>query len=102
MTDQFDEKGKIFTNVVSKDAVPATIQTLTHRVHGFVYVRPGVRIKDELTHVDGFIAVTDATVFDLQGQQLYKTGFLVVNREYIIWLIPDEDIVDGWASGDAG
>ncbi len=94
MTIQYDDKGKVFTDRVSKDAVPATIQTLTHRMHGLVYVRPGARIKDELTQADGFIAVTDAIVFDAQDVEIYKTGFLVVNREHIVWLIPDEDIIN--------
>jgi hypothetical protein len=94
MTDQPYDKGKIFTNVVSKDAVQATIQTVTNRVHGSVYVRPGVRIKDELTQADKFIAVTDATVYDTQNKELYRTCFLVVNRDHIIWLIPDEDLVN--------
>jgi hypothetical protein len=94
MATQYIEKRKIFTNVVSKDAVLVTIQTLIHLIHGYIYVRPGERIKDELAHSDGFLAVTDATVYNSQGVELYQAGFLAVNREHIVWLIPDEEISD--------
>jgi hypothetical protein len=102
MTINYSDKGKIFTDIVSKDAVPALIQTLTHRVHGCVFVRPEARIKDELATADSFIAVTDAIVYDLQGNEIYKTGFMVVNREHIVWLIPDEDLIEDDNPGEAG
>jgi hypothetical protein len=102
MKSNFGEKSKIFTNVVSKDAVPSLIQTLTHRVHGCVFVRPEVRIKDELATADSFIAVTDAIVFDSEGNEIFKTGFMVVNREHIVWLIPDEDLINDDNPGEAG
>ncbi len=92
MTIHFDDKGKIFTEIISKVAVLATIQTLTHLLHGFVYVRPGERIKDELAREQQFIAVTNATVFDAQGSALYRSKFLMINRDHIVWLIPDDEI----------
>ena len=51
MTIRYDDKGKYFTDVVTKDAIRADIQTLTHRVKGDVHVRIGERIKDELDHI---------------------------------------------------
>jgi hypothetical protein len=101
MTVHFDDKGKIFTNIVSKDAVPAIIQTLTHRIRGFIYIRQGDRIKDELSRSEQFIAVTNATIFDAEGEELFRSGFLVVNRDHVVWMIPDEEISSEIGSGGA-
>ncbi|RPI29521.1 MAG: hypothetical protein EHM70_15610 [Chloroflexota bacterium] len=92
MTIQYDEKGKIFTNVISKEAVDVVIQTLTHRLHGKVYIRQGDRLIDELDKTSNFIAVTDATVFNAHGEVLYSSGFLAVNRDHIVWMIPVDEI----------
>ena len=43
-----DEKGKYFTDVIRKDAFLSEIQTLTHRIRGYVYVRKGDRFTDEI------------------------------------------------------
>jgi len=88
----FEEKGKIFTQVVTKKPVNVTIQTSTHLIRGKVHIRPEDRVKDELNRKDMFIAVTDATVFSTDGQALYHSGFLSVNTGQIIWLIPDEEV----------
>lgn len=94
MTIHFDEKGKIFTNIISKNAVSATVQCLTHKIHGFVYVRQGERIKDELNREDRFLPITDADIYDGEGHLIHHTGFMVLNQDHIIWLIPDEEIQD--------
>ncbi len=91
MYSQFEEKGKIFTNVVTKKPALVRIQTTIHMIQGKVHVRPDERLKDELNQNEMFIAVTDASIFDCQGNLLYKTGFLAVNREQIIWLFQEED-----------
>lgn len=88
----FDEKGKIFTNIVPKTPVAATIQTSTHRIHGEVYIKPDERLKDELNHSEQFIAVTNAQIFNEQGEVAYDSEFLTLNKDQIIWLIPDHDL----------
>ncbi len=102
MTTQFDEKGKIYTNVIAKEAVPATIQTLTHCIHGFVYIRQDERIIDEMDRPERFLAVTDASIYDLHGVEIYRTGFVVINRDHIIWLVPDEEILANQPSSGRG
>lgn len=92
MTVRYDEKGKYFTNVITKDAVPCILQTLMHRIRGFVHVRIGERLIDEIDHSKGFIAVTDAQVFSLQGQELYHSDFVIVNCDHLVWIIPEEDL----------
>jgi hypothetical protein len=87
----YDDKGKIFTEVVSKTTIPAIIQTLTNRLHGNIYVNRGVRLSDELNHSEKFMAVTDATVYDLAGQELYRCAFVAINREHVVWLMPEAE-----------
>ena len=91
MTFEYDEKGKIFTDIVSKVAVPATIQTTTHLIRGQVHVRRDRRIKDELDLDDKFIAVTDVTILGEDGQVLFQAPFLAINRSQIIWVLPDQN-----------
>jgi len=95
MNSQFEEKGKIFTNVVSKLPVSVTIQTTTHRIHGELYVRPGERLKDELNTSEEFLAVTNASIFDAVNHEIYHCGFLTLNLKQIIWLIPDDELDTG-------
>jgi hypothetical protein len=91
MFTSFEDKGKIFTNIVTKKPVEVQIQTSIHRIHGFVHVRPDDRIKDEINQNERFLAVTDATVFALTGEEILSTDFLAVNREQIIWMFPISD-----------
>lgn len=90
MVMHFDDKGKFFTEYVSKRSVEAVIQTLTNRIHGFIYIRPNERVSDELNRSEPFLAITDAEIFSLQGEKLYSCEFLSVNREMIVWLLPQE------------
>lgn len=92
MVTQFDEKGKIFTNIISKRPIRVIIQTTSHRITGEIYVRPDERIKDEINHSEAFIAVTNAVVLGADQQELYRTAFLTINTQQIIWLIPDDEL----------
>ena len=91
MTIEFDEKGKVFTNVVHKVPVSAVVQTTTHLIRGLIHVREGERVKDELDRDELFLAVTDASVFDAGGQVIYRAAFLAVRRNQIVWLMPDQE-----------
>jgi hypothetical protein len=72
MSTHYDEKGKFFTDIISKKDVPVTIQTLHNSIEGIVHIRRGERLKDELNEVD--------------------------HRNHIIWIFPqtgeDEDLGD--------
>jgi hypothetical protein len=89
MTFEYDEKGKIFTDIVSKVAIPATIQTTTHLIRGQLHVRRDQRIKDELDINENFLAVTDVSVMGPEGQTLFQAPFLAVRRDHIIWVLPE-------------
>lgn len=95
MIRDFDEKGKLFTNIVQKTPVPATIQTLTHRIHGEVYMKPDERLKDELNRSEQFLAVTNASILNDQGEEAFACKFLTLNKNQIVWLIPDKDLGSG-------
>ena len=89
MSIRFDEKGKFFTDFVSKEAVPVMIQTLTHRVKGNIHIHPGERLKDEINQTEPFFALTEATIYDHGGKVLYRCDFLALNREHVIWILPE-------------
>ena len=88
---EYDEKGKFFTDVISKEVVRSEIQTVTHHIRGNVHVRQGDRLSDEINQPSLFLAVTNAEIFGLDGGKLYTCDFIAVNREHIIWLMPIED-----------
>lgn len=89
MTIEYDEKGKIFTDIVSKIAVYATIQTTTHLLRGHIHVRRDQRIIDELDLNENFLAVTEVSVLGPDGQTLFQSPFLAVRRSHIVWVLPE-------------
>lgn len=91
MTFEYDEKGKIFTDIVTKKAIPATIQTTTHLMRGQIHVRRDQRIKDELDLNENFLALTNVSVLGPDGQTLFQAPFLAVRRSHIIWVLPEEN-----------
>ena len=91
MSIEYDEKGKIFTDIISKIAVSATIQTTTHIMRGRIHVRRDQRIKDELNQNEYFLALTDVSVLGPDGQILHEAPFLAVQRAHIVWVIPEQD-----------
>ena len=95
MSLHYDDKGKFYTEYVSKNGVNAIIQTLTHRINGKIFIRVGERVTDELNRSEKFIAVTDATIFDGEGDLSYKCDFITVNRDHIIWIMPEEATQSG-------
>jgi len=94
MVTQYDEKGKIFTQVVSKEPILVVVQTAQNIIHGQMHVRPDTRLKDELNNLrERFVAVTDATVHTLQGDEIYRSSFLVLNVDHIVWITPQEQLL---------
>ena len=90
MSTPYEEKGKIFTPVVTKREFPVMIQTGTNRLRGFLHLREDERLKDVINSSEEFIAVTQVELFDQEGKQaLLKTDFLALNRRQIIWVVED-------------
>src|SRR4051812_36095734 len=90
MVTRIDDNGKVFTDRVAKVRVAAILQTATHRVRGFVFCDPELRLKDELNaSQEQFIAMSDAEV--IEGDRvIQQTPFLTINKRHIIWLMPVE------------
>jgi hypothetical protein len=86
---RIDEKGKLFTERISKGQVDVVITTLTGQVRGFIYLTRGQRIKDMLNN-DGerFIAVTEATASRLDGSEALSAALMAVNKDHIISVVP--------------
>lgn len=95
MTIEYDDKGKIFTDIVTKVSVPATIQTTTHLMRGNIHVRRDQRIKDELDANETFLAITDVNVLGADGQVVFQAPFLAVHRSHIVWVLPEQNKSEG-------
>lgn len=94
MTIEYDEKGKYYTNVIQKVAVPAIVQTTKSLIRGMVHVRQDERLKDELENSEDFIAMTNIEVLDGAGNITFSGPFLAVQKDQIVWVMP--------ASGESG
>jgi hypothetical protein len=92
MNIEFDEKGKFYTEIITKDAIPVKIQTVSHLIEGKVYVRKGDRLIDELTSANLFLAVTDAIIYATADDQTMRCNFMTINKDHIIWLVPLDEI----------
>lgn len=90
MTTEYDENGKIFTDIVSKVSIYVNIQTTTHMIRGRMHVRRDQRVKDELDRGEKFLALTDVQVLGPDGQALFQSPFLAVKREHIVWVMPEQ------------
>lgn len=89
---EYDEKGKIYTDVIAKVPVQALVQTSVQLIRGAVHIRQNERVKDELERDEFFLAITDASVLAPDGQTvLHQAPFLAVRRDQIVWIIPLEE-----------
>jgi hypothetical protein len=92
----FEEKGKIFTQVITKTPLEVIIQTTGMTIRGNVFIRPDQRLKDEINSGEQFIAITDAVINRDGNTESLKRKFLLVNRDQIIWIGPaDEESYEG-------
>ena len=94
MNIEVDEKGKIYTDVVPKFAVRATLQTVSHLMQGNIHVRVGERLKDELDQPTPFLALTEVEVVAADGRVLFRAPFIAIRREQIVWVMPAADLAE--------
>ncbi len=87
----FEEKGKIFTQVIKKLPVKVIIQINSQTIHGNIHIRPEQRIKDEINGGEVFLAVTEAHIYNQAGKSIQETDFMLINREHIIWIVPVDE-----------
>ena len=91
MTIEYDDKGKVFTDVVSKVAIPAVVQTTQHLIRGNIHVHRDERLKDELDRDELFLAMTDVSIVGADGQETHEARFVAVRRAQIVWVMPARD-----------
>ena len=90
MTFEYDNKGKFFTDIISKNPLDVIVQTATHLVQGTIHIRKDERLKDELDRVELFLALTEASILNAEGKTLYTNDFIAIHRDQIVWVIPNE------------
>jgi len=88
MTIEYDEKGKFYTDVITKLPVSCLLQTTTHLMRGFVHVRQGERFKNELERDEVFLALTNVSILGANDEVLYSAPFMAVQRSQIVWVMP--------------
>ena len=88
MTFEYDNSGKFFTDIISKNPIDVLVQTITHLIEGTVHIHKDERLKDELDREAIFLALTEASILNAEGKTLYQNDFIAVQRSQIIWVIP--------------
>ncbi len=62
--------------------------TSTYRIKGYIELMPGARVTDYMVEAKGFIAVTDAEVWELAGRQVFTAPFINVSRDHVVVVAP--------------
>ena len=91
MYTQFEEKGKIFTQKITKEQKKVIIQTTQQKIIGTIHIQMDNRLIDELNGSNQFLAITDANIFDFENNLIHQSDFLSINTDQIIWVLPIED-----------
>lgn len=83
-----DKPGKILQSNPDKhvDKVSGRVIILTdiNKIEGNIHNYPSLRLSDLLNSPDKFIPVTNAVIYDLDGEQeLYQADFISLNKSII-------------------
>ena len=60
-----------------------------YRIKGEIALVAGARLTDYMVESKGFIAVTQAEVWDLEGRRILPASFLGVSRADIVVVVPE-------------
>ena len=74
--------------MTNENKTQVTILTGTYRIKGYINLLPGARVTDYMVDAKGFIAVTDAEVWELTGRQVLTAPFVNVSRDHIQIVTP--------------
>ncbi len=92
MITHFDDKGKIFTDVIQKIPVGVTVQLPSQRLHGMIHLRAEGRVKEEMNAPEPYLALTKVDVYNFEGKNLiFSADFMAVNKSQIVWIVADSD-----------
>lgn len=76
--------------MTDENKTKVTILTGTYRIIGYISLVPGARVTDYMVDAKGFIAVTDAEVWELAGRQVLTAPFVNVSRDHIQVVTPGQ------------
>jgi hypothetical protein len=86
-SDSADEpRSALMTTAENKTKI--TILTGTYRVKGYIDLLPGARVTDYLIESKGFIALTDAEVWELGNRHVLNASFINVSLDHIQIVTP--------------
>lgn len=95
-----DERGKIFTDYMSKRRVAVLAITVHGKVKGNLYLYGEQRVKDLLNDpAEQFIAITEATITGNDGSVISEAPFIALNKRHIISVMPTEESTSANPSG---
>jgi len=60
-----------------------------YRIKGEIALVPGARLTDYMVEAKGFIAITQAEVWDLEGRRILVAPFLDISREHVVVVAPE-------------
>ena len=72
----------------AENRMKVTILTGTYRVKGYIELLPGARVTDYLIESKGFIALTDAEVWELGNRHVLNASFINVSLDHIQIVTP--------------
>jgi hypothetical protein len=75
--------------MTSQTRTKVTILTGTYRIRGYIDLLPGARVTDFMNEAKGFIAVTDAELWETGERRLFNAPFLNVSREHVVVILPE-------------
>jgi len=61
----------------------------TYRIKGEIEIISGARLTDYMVESKGFLAVTNAEVWDLEGRRILVAPFVNVSRDHVVVVAPD-------------
>ena len=71
-----------------QESTEVLILTTTYSVQGRISLVQGARLTDYIRQSGEFIAVSDAIVSDLKGNELFQTSFLDIGKTHIEIISP--------------
>ncbi len=60
----------------------------SYRIKGTIDLLPGARVTDYMNEAKGFIAVTDAEVWEMGERRVLTAPFINVSREHVVVVAP--------------
>ncbi len=66
---------------------PIVVWTTLHRIEGELPLPPTARISDRLNQSRDFLPITNARVYSLDGQFLYESAAVLLNRSHVVMMV---------------